>query len=497
MPRVLIAECMQEISSFNPVPSQYENFSIRRGPELLAREGRNTSMAGALAAFEARGIQPVPTCSARAGSAGLLSKAGWVRLAGELLEAIAGSAGDIDGVYFSLHGAMGADGELDPEGHLLEQVRRIVGAEVPVVISLDLHGILTERMLHAIDGLAIYHTYPHVDFSDTGARAARLLMRIMDRRLNPVIARVVIPALVRGDELVTKSGCYGDIIREAQRLEREGRALAAGVMIGNPFTDVPELCSQAVVVAESDGQLASAEAVRLSEEFWANRVRMQSKLIALDRAIAQARQMAGPVIFTDAADATSSGATGDSNAIVAGLMASGYEKRVLLPIVDPPAVAAAFKAGVGATLRVPLGGALDRRFTPVEVTAVVDMLSGGRAVLETSGNELNAGPTAVLAAGNFTIVAMTRSVSLFDRAMFLAHGRNPQHYDLVVVKSPHCEYHMYDQWAEKNFNIDAPGATSANLKTLGHRICRRPIFPLENDVTFVPSPQIFRRRLRA
>ena len=178
-------------------------------------------------------------------------------------------------------------------------------------------------------------------------------------------------------------------------------------------------------------------------------------------------------------------------------MAAGYEKRVLLPIVDPPAVAAAFEAGVGSTLRVPLGGALDRRFPPIEVTAVVDMLSGGRAVLETSGDELNAGPTAVLVAGNFTIVAMTRSVSLFDRAMFLAHGRNPRDYDLVVVKSPHCEYHMYDQWAEKNFNIDAPGATSANLKTLGHRICRRPIFPLENDVTFVPSPQIFRRRLRA
>jgi len=488
---------MQEISSFNPVPSRYENFAIQRGAALLGRKRRNTSMSGAIAAFEARGdIELVPTYSARAGSAGLLAKAGWERLAVELLEAIAEGARDIGGVYFSLHGAMGADGELDPEGYLLEHVRRIVGAEVPVVVSLDLHGILTERMLHNIDGLAIYHTYPHVDFSDTGARAARLLMRIMERRLQPVIARVVIPALVRGDELVTKSGCYGDIIREAQRLEREGRALAAGVMIGNPFTDVPELCSQAVVVAEEDADLASAEAVRLSGEFWAQRFRMQSKLIPLDRAIAQARHMAGPVIFTDAADATSSGATGDSNAILAGLLAARYEKRVLLPIVDPAAVAAAFEAGVGATVRVALGGGLDGRFTPVEVTAAVDMLSRGRAVLETSGNELNAGPTAVLVAGNFTIVAMTRSVSLFDRAMFLAHGRNPRDYDLIVVKSPHCEYHMYDQWAEKDFNIDALGATSANLKTLGHTICRRPIFPLENDVTFAPSPQVFRRHHR-
>jgi microcystin degradation protein MlrC len=92
---------------------------------------------------------------------------------------------------------------------------------------------------------------------------------------------------------------------------------------------------------------------------------------------------------------------------------------------------------------------------------------------------------------------MTRSVSLFDRAMFLAHGCNPRDYDLIVVKSPHCEYHMFDQWAEKDFNIDAPGSTSANLKTLGHRICRRPIFPLDDDVSFTPTPQIFRRTHRA
>jgi len=491
--RILVAECAQEISSFNPVPSGYEDFTIQRGDDVLDQRGRNTAIGGAAEAFDAHGgVELVPAYSGRAGSAGLLSAAGWSRLSGELLEAVAAHARGVDGVYFSMHGAMGADGELDPEGHLLEQTRRVVGDGVPVVTSLDLHGILTERMLRAIDGLAVYHTYPHVDFADTGARAARLLLRIVDGRLTPVIARVVIPALVRGDELITKSGCYGDVIREAERLERDGRALAAAVMIGNPFTDVPELCSQTVIVAE-DGAVAEAEAVRLSQEFWAQRHRMQGKLIPLDRAIAQARRMAGPVIFTDAADATSSGATGDSNAILAALLRAGYERSVLLPIVDPAAAAAAHAAGVGATVRVRLGGAMDPRFVPVEVTAEVEMLSRGRAALETSGNALDAGPTAVLGVGATTILVMTRSVSLFDRAMFLAHGLDPRRYHLTVVKSPHCEYHMFDQWAEKDFNIDAPGATSADLKSLGHRICRRPMFPLDGDVRFAPVPQRFRR----
>jgi microcystin degradation protein MlrC len=497
MPRILLAECMQEISSFNPVPSGYGNFVIRRGSELLAQEGRNSAMGGALAVFGARGdVVLVPTYSARAGSAGLLSKKGWARLSDELVGAIAESARDVDGVYFSMHGAMGADDDLDPEGHLLEETRRIVGDRVPIVTSLDLHGILTERMLRNIDGLAVYHTYPHVDFASTGARAARLLLTIIDRQINPVMARVVMPVLVRGDELITKSGCYGDVIREAQRLEREGRALAAGIMIGNPFTDVPELCSQTIVVAEADGDRAAADAVRLSEAFWAQRARMQGKLISLDRAIAQASHMTGPVIFTDAADAPSSGATGDSNAILTALLDARYDRRVLVPIVDPPAVAAALRAGVGATLTVRLGGAMDKRFTPLQVTAVVDMLSCGRAVHETSRGDIDAGSTAVLLAGTYTIIVMTKPVGLFDRALFLAHGRNPRDYDLIVVKSPHCEYHMFDAWAEKNFNIDAPGATSADLRSLGHTVCRRPMYPLDLDVTFTPVPQMFRAQRR-
>ena len=93
-------------------------------------------------------------------------------------------------------------------------------------------------------------------------------------------------------------------------------------------------------MAERDGAWAGREAVRLATEFWPLRHRMQGKLIALDRAIAQARWMTGPVVFTDAADATSSGATGDSNVIILGLREAGYPKRVLAQIVDPQAAAA-------------------------------------------------------------------------------------------------------------------------------------------------------------
>lgn len=492
--RVLVAECMQEISSFNPLQSGYDNFHIERGSEMLAQEGLNTSLGGAFEVFRDKGLEPVLAIGARAGSAGLLSAAGWKRLCAEVLQAVAMQAATgVDAVYFSMHGAMAADGELDPEGHLLTEVRRMVGPAIPIVISLDLHGILTDRMLRQVNGLAIYHTYPHVDFASTGQRAATILHRLVTENIRPTIARVVIPSLVRGDELITKSGCYGELIREARRLELEGQAMSAGIMIGNPFTDVPELCSQVLVATAGDAALAEAEALRLAREFWPLRHRMQGKLTSLARAIAQAATIPGPVIFTDAADATSSGATGDSNLILKGLREAGYPKRVLAQIVDPAAAAAAHAAGVGAMVSVGLGGAIDAgRFSPMAVTARVRLLSDGQARLETMKTGLDAGPTAVLEFDNYTVVVFSKTLSLFDRAMYFANGLNPIDFDLIVVKSPHTEHHMFEAWADANFNVDVPGATSANLKSLGHTICARPMYPLDADAGFEPRAVIYR-----
>ena len=493
--RVLVAECMQEISSFNPLHGGYDNFHIERGDEMRAQEGLNTSLGGAFGVFRAKGMDPVLAIGARSGSAGLLTAAAWKKLAAEVLESIARQAATgVDGMYFSMHGAMAADGELDPEGYLLTETRKILGPDKPIVISLDLHGIMTDRMLSQIDGVAIYHTYPHVDFASTGERAANILHRLLTKKTRTTIARVVIPALVRGDELITKTGCYGELIREARRMELEGTAMSAGIMIGNPFTDVPELCSQVIVATDGDGALAKAEALKLAHEFWPKRHRMQGKLISLDRAIAQARTVPGPVIFTDAADATSSGATGDSNLILRGLRDAGYTRKVLAQIVDPAAAAAAHKAGVGATVTVGLGGAIDpRRFPPMTVTARVCLLSDGQARLETMKTGLDAGPTAVLKFDNFTVVVFSKTLSLFDRAMYYANGLNPQDFDLTVVKSPHTEHHMYDAWVDNNFNVDVPGATSANLPTLGHTICARPMYPLDPDATFEPVAKLYTR----
>jgi microcystin degradation protein MlrC len=176
------------------------------------------------------------------------------------------------------------------------------------------------------------------------------------------------------------------------------------------------------------------------------------------------------------------------------LLASGYRGHTLLPIVDEPAVKAAFAAGIGATITIPVGGTLDpARFTPIEITAKVRLLSDGRFRSESFGEEWLAGPTAVLEAGNFTLVVSSHAVNLYDRSFFLAHGQDPKRFDAVVVKSPHCQPHMYADWCIRMINIDAPGSSSANLPYLGHTRCPRPIFPLDAEVPFRPVAKCFFR----
>jgi microcystin degradation protein MlrC len=497
MPRILINECKQEISSFNPVLGNYADFHICWGDHLVARH-RNvrTEVGGALRVFSQRpGVEVVPgysACSVTSG--GTLGDASFRRIAHEFLDAVRRAKDAVDGIYLCLHGALAGESEHDVEGYLLAETRKIVGEKMPVVISLDLHGILTDLMLSHCNAAVVYHTYPHVDFFQTGERAARLLLRILAGEVKPVTARVPIPALVRGNELITATGRFGQCVREAVEVENSEGGVSGGMFIGNPFTDVPDLCSNAFIVTDNNPQRAEREAIRIANLFWAMREHLHQPLTPLRESVHRAAEATGRVVLVDAADATSSGASGDSNAILRALLEANYRRTVLIPIVDAPAVEEAFRAGVGSTVHAPIGGSLDRqRFSPVEIEARVHLLSDGRFRNESHGSLWDSGRTAVLHSQNITLVVTSKAVSLYDRSLFLAHGQDPATFETVVVKSPHCQPHMFEQGAELVLNVDAPGSTSANLKSLGHTRCSRPIFPLDENVTFTPKAKIFRR----
>jgi microcystin degradation protein MlrC len=241
--------------------------------------------------------------------------------------------------------------------------------------------------------------------------------------------------------------------------------------------------------------MAEQEAIRITESFWPNRHQMRVPLISLDEManrMLEANQ--GTIAIVDAADATSSGASGDSNAILKKLIECGYQGRTLLPIVDASAVLQAFEAGVGATIQTQVGGTLDAgRFKPMKIEGRVRHLSDGLFRSESFGEVWDSGPSAILECDNFTLAISSRAVSLYDRSFFYSLGQNPRNFDAVVVKSPHCQHHMFADWCQEMLNVDAPGSSSANLAYLGHTRCPRPIFPLDQDVALKPVAKIFSR----
>ena len=371
MPRILIGTFFQETNDFHPNDTVYEDFSILRGREMLEDstgledlDSLGGVVGGAVHTLSARDdVEIMPTYSAAMGAGGTITQACFERTASELLDAIERHRAGADGVYLNLHGAMAAEIEKDPEGYVLQEVRRIVGPHVPVVASFDMHGTITRRMLTHMDGCAILHTYPHIDWYETGARAAGVLLRILDGA-RPVIASVYTPTMVRGDELKTATGVHGTFIRYLERLEERDDVLAGGIMLGHPPTDCPEQGSRVVVITDGNWNLAVREALHIGRSFWNMRSHMQCVLHSVEEGIRIAAQAKGTVVFADAADATSSGAPGTSNTILKEFLGSDYRGCVLFPIRDDPAVARAMDAGVGQTITVPLGGTRDPRFYP-------------------------------------------------------------------------------------------------------------------------------------
>ena len=487
MSKILIAEIRQETSTFNPHPTCYEMFRQVHGEQIPEDySGTDPEICGFMdVVAEREDVSPIYTMSAESVSGGAIPKQDLDRLLDEMLASIraAVEAQTIDACYMCLHGAMAGAEEPDPEGYLLEGVRELLGG-VPLVASIDLHAVLTNCMLQHCDIIVPFHTYPHVDQYQTGRRAARCLLDLLDGKIQPEMVTVPIPMIVRGDELITETGKFGEAIHMCQQIEASEGGIAAGVNIGNAFTDVPELRSNVLVVRDRDRKLAIKEAKQIANFMWDNREMFKAELMSVEDSIAAAEQTEGLTVFSDAADATSSGASGDSNEILKGIVYSSFTGRALVPIVDAAAVQDAFTAGVSEARIVRLGGTLDpERFDPVSLTVRVKSLHDGNFIYE-NGTPGIAGRVAVLQHQSIDILVTERSAYFVGQRVFTSHGLDPADYDIVVVKSPNGFRPHFNDIAARICPVDVAGSTSANLQSLPFTNVQRPVFPLDEDVEF-------------
>src|SRR5690349_469213 len=167
-----------ETNTFSNVPTdraQFEARDLRYGGEIIETfRNTGTCLGGMIAVAERRGLALVPSVAAAASPAGRVTVDVYGHVKERMLADLR-AAGRLDGVLLDLHGAMVPEGLDDGEGDIIAAVRAVVGPAVPIAVTLDLHGNLTEAMVRGADLLHGYKTYPHVDMAERGVEAAERL----------------------------------------------------------------------------------------------------------------------------------------------------------------------------------------------------------------------------------------------------------------------------------------------------------------------------------
>ena len=489
MPRVAIGQFMQESHSFTPILCSWEQFQaghILRGNEIIERmRGNRVEVAGAIDCAESNDVEFVPTLACNAVSSGHIRADVFDSLLSELLARI-DAALAVDGVFLALHGAMAAEGDEDASGAVLAAVRDLVGADVPIVASLDMHANVTAKMVEMSDGLIGYHSNPHVDLFETGAKAMQLLIDIMRGSVKPTMARCQLPLIAPADKSVTIASPFREVMELAISLEDQADVLSVCPYWVQPWLDLSDVGCSAVAMTDDDAGLAQDIAERVADEFWRRRTQFAVELSPLDEAVQRALNAPkGPVILADGADAPSGGASGDSTAILGALLEARVDKTTLLNIVDPGAVAEAIDAGVDNEVTLSVGAWSCDLWQPVEITGIVRQISDGAfrfTGLGYRGREFHRGRTVVLQSGAIHLQIMELPVFQGDTALYTSLGFDPREAHIVMVKTPSAFRPNYEPFAADVIWVDAPGLTSSNLLTFDWKHLPRPCFPIDDIV---------------
>jgi microcystin degradation protein MlrC len=486
---VAIASILQENNTFSPVYTRLEDFAPVYGSDAFRRhEGKLTEMGGFIDVLSRSQVSMRPIMAGWAITANGLLEPDFARLSDHFEDGL--RQAPADAVLLALHGAQTAVGEDDVAGHLLARTRAIIGPDKPIVVTLDLHANITQRMVAHADAIIGYHTYPHIDMFETGQKAARLLLRILAGEVRPAMAFRKLPLILPPENSQTSRGPFHDLMSSAEALEAAGEAEAISLFPVQPWLDIAEMGSAVVAVTNGDPAAAARLADGLARRLWDTKRSFEVTLTPVPEAIAGALELEqGPAVLAESADSTGSGSPGDSTGVLKHLLTAPLDGPAAIFLVDPEGVAKAFTAGVGATITMQIGGAFDKvHSTPVSVTGYVRLVSDGRWVARARGYNTGItncmGRSVVLEVGQVQILMAERSAMTVDPALFQSHGIDPVYCRIVVVKSPNGFRAAYEPIAKAIYVVDTPGVSTSNLKTLPFQRVPRPIYPLDPDTPF-------------
>ena len=485
--RIAIGEFAHETNTFRAGVTPLADFQARhwlRGDDILARHrGVRDPLGGMIDAAERRGIALVAHARHLDRAVGDDRRRRLRPIRDELLSGIR-AAGPIDALCLSLHGAGVAEGIDDVEGTLLAEIRAAVGPDLPILVTLDLHGNLTQAMVDHATVLLGCHLYPHTDLYERGVESVELAERIVAGQLRPVTQLATLPMML--PPATTMLGPAREINELCWAWEARPGVVDVAFFHGFPHTDIPSMFATVVATTDGDRDLARRAAEDVARRVWEARAAFLADLPAADAAVREAlASERRPVIIAEVSDNPGGGSPGDGTHLLRALLDADPSAACFGFVYDPETAAQAHRAGVGATIDIRLGGKTDDLHgPPIEARAYVKCLTDGRFVYQTPmgrGRPVDLGAMARLVIGNVDVLVASVRTQTFDPEVFLLHGIDVARYAIVGLKSQNHFRAGFEDLAGAIIRCDPPGSTSSQLARLPFRRVLRPIWPLDPD----------------
>lgn len=446
MKRVAYVRIAQESNAGSPVLTELADFershllsgatlhgaTMSRGVEVKGFL-HSAELSGFRRAVEKHGqgqVTAVPLFSAWAISGGPLSAACFEHFR-ERLRAALTSAGPLDGLFFALHGAMGAVGSAKPEVDLLRVARDVLGPDVPIVCTMDLHAQITVDDIRLADAICGFRTNPHRDHRMVGQRAGQILVDTVLGRVKPAMAWRSLPMVTGGGTTVDLFPTMRPLFRRMQRMERDPRVRYVSLFMCHLWNDHPDLGWSTVVVTDDAPELAERLADELAEAAWAVRKVEPPRFDSPAEAIAKVRKARtlrrlGTVCICDASDVVGAGGTGENTRILAALLDLAPELISYVPVRDPAFIAAHWEKAEGTWVETTLGGTLHP-----ELNAPLPV----RGSLGPARTMAGIGRCRVLRLGHISVVVTEGPSMAMKPAFYRDMGLPPAKADICVVRS--------------------------------------------------------------
>ena len=469
--KILIGGIHIESSTFTPYISGKEDFTIRRGEDLLAfypwlEKYKNE-------------VEAIPLTRAGAIPGGVVSRSFYREWKDELFDLIKKEQHlhRIDGFLFDIHGAMSVEGMDDAEGELAKELRAVLGNDVPISCSMDLHGNVTDDLFTSCDLLTCYRTAPHIDTSETRERALANLLRLLNSdRQKLVRAKVDVPILLPGEKTSTEVEPGKSLYAQIERITAQPCIWDASIWMGFPWADQPR-CHGYVVLCGTDEKIIEKEAVALAEKFWSyrNDFVFVGPTAPMDDAITLAlASKQKPFFISDTGDNPGAGGAGDMNLLLKEfLQREPIAKNVLIAsIFDKESLDRIYQKQVGEVVFLDLGGKLDLSYGgPVKINASVVRFF----------EDPVAGKSAMIRSNNISII-VTENRFQYGKWEFFEHSglKSFDDFDIICVKMGYLEPDLSNA-ANGWVMALTGGAVNQDLVRIPYRHLKTPLFPFQED----------------